>query len=101
MNRQGEPSTLCGRGLDVPESGDFLERSAEDPHQFRIIVAPEDGVTLGDLKDFTCALVEQMEYDLETRLDWVTVDHDNTAHPHTHILIRGVADDGKSLNWWP
>jgi type IV secretory pathway VirD2 relaxase len=98
VSREGEPGKLYGRGLDVPESRGFLDRGAEDPHQFRIIVAPEDGVALGDLKGFTRDLVEQMERDLETRLDWVAVDHHNTGHPHTHIIIRGVTDDGKTLN---
>jgi len=97
-SREGEPGKLYGRGLDVPESRDFLDRGADDPHQFRIIVAPEDGVALGHLKGFTRELVEQMERDLETRLDWVAVDHHNTSHPHTHIIIRGVTDDGKALN---
>jgi len=26
------------------------------------------------------------------------VDHHNTGHPHTHILVRGGTDDGKILN---
>jgi type IV secretory pathway VirD2 relaxase len=98
VSREGEPGRLYGRTLDVPEGRDFLDRSAEDKHQFRIIVAPEDGVAIGDLKGFTRELVDQMERDLETRLDWVAVDHHNTGHPHTHILIRGVTDDGKTLN---
>jgi len=98
VSRECEPGKLYGRGLDVPESRDFLDRSAEDPHQFRIIVAPEDGVALGDLKGFTRELVHQMERDLETRLDWVAVDHHNTGHPHTHIIIRGITDDSKALN---
>ena len=61
-------------------------------------MSPEDGVAIGDLKAFTRELVDQMERDLETRLDWVAVDHHNTGHPHTHILIRGVTDDSKTLN---
>jgi type IV secretory pathway VirD2 relaxase len=40
----------------------------------------------------------QMEADLGTKLDWIAVDHYNTGHPHTHILLRGVTDDGKTLN---
>jgi len=40
----------------------------------------------------------QMEEDLGTRLDWVAVDHFDTAHPHTHIIARGVTHDGKGLN---
>jgi type IV secretory pathway VirD2 relaxase len=39
----------------------------------------------------------QMEADLATRLDWVAVDHFNTAHPHTHIMLRGVDDTGQNL----
>lgn len=40
----------------------------------------------------------QMETDLGTRLVWIAVDHHNTGHPHTHIIVRGVTDDGKTLN---
>ena len=42
--------------------------------------------------------MKQMEADLGTKLDWIAVDHHNTGHPHTHILVRGVTDDGKTLN---
>jgi Protein of unknown function (DUF3363) len=38
-----------------------------------------------------------MERDLETKLDWVAVDHFNTGHPHTHIVIRGRDDQGRDL----
>src|SRR5580700_6430748 len=42
--------------------------------------------------------MKQMEADLGTKLDWIAVDHHNTGHPHTHILVRGVTEDGKTLN---
>nr|AQZ39401.1 conjugal transfer protein TraI [Sphingobium sp. YW16] len=38
-----------------------------------------------------------MEDDLGTRLDWVAVDHFNTGHPHTHIIVRGKDDRSKDL----
>jgi hypothetical protein len=38
-----------------------------------------------------------MERDLDTKLDWVAVDHFNTGHPHTHIVIRGRDRDGGDL----
>ncbi|MGE0769817.1 MAG: DUF3363 domain-containing protein [Hyphomicrobiaceae bacterium] len=75
----------------------FAERGREDRHQFRFIVAAEDGVALGDLKPFTRRLMGQMEQDLDTTLDWVAVDHYNTGHPHTHVVVRGLTDDGKIL----
>ena len=75
----------------------FLERGREDRHQFRFIVAAEDGLQLGDLKGFTRELMGQMESDLGTKLDWIAVDHHNTGHPHTHVLVRGVTDEGRTL----
>ncbi|MGR4863196.1 DUF3363 domain-containing protein [Caulobacter sp. LARHSG274] len=37
------------------------------------------------------------ERELGTRLDWVAIDHWNTDNPHVHVLVRGVADDGRDL----
>jgi type IV secretory pathway VirD2 relaxase len=76
----------------------FVERSRGDRHQFRFIVAPEDAAEMEELRGFTRDLMRQMELDLATRLDWIAVDHHNTGHPHTHIIVRGVLDDGRILN---
>ena len=38
-----------------------------------------------------------MERDLHSRLDWVAVDHWNTEHPHVHLIVRGVRDNGQDL----
>jgi hypothetical protein len=42
-------------------------------------------------------LMARAEKDLGTKLDWVAVDHFNTGHPHTHILLRGKDDRDKNL----
>ena len=76
----------------------LVERGRGDRHQFRFIVAPEDATEMADLRGFTRDLMRQMELDLNTRLDWIAVDHHNTGHPHTHIIVRGVLDDGRILN---
>jgi len=94
----GERGRLYSASLDHADGSKFLDRGQDDRHQFRVIVAPEDGVELGDLRDFTRELMTQMERDLQTQLDWVAVDHHNTGHPHSHVVIRGVTDDGKTLN---
>jgi type IV secretory pathway VirD2 relaxase len=60
-------------------------------------VAPEDAAEMADLRGFTRDLMRQMELDLNTRLDWIAVDHHNTGHPHTHVIVRGVLDDGRIL----
>ncbi len=85
------------RSEDRADIVEFEKRGAEDRHQFRFIVSPEDAAELGDLKPYTRDLMAQMERDLGTRLEWVAVDHWDTEHPHTHIVVRGMADDGKDL----
>jgi type IV secretory pathway VirD2 relaxase len=95
--RDGERGTLYGRDLDAVDGKAFLEKGTGDRHQFRFIVSPEDGDRYEDLKPLTRRLMAQMEEDLGTRLDWVAVDHFNTAHPHTHIVLRGRDAQGKDL----
>lgn len=75
----------------------FAESAEDDRHHFRFIVSPEDGAELADMKPFIRDLMSRMETDLETRLDWVAAVHDNTDHPHAHIVIRGRRDDGGDL----
>jgi len=97
VERDGSGGELYTREGLEPKAEEFLERCDGDRHQFRIIVSAEDGARLGDLKETTRALMAQMESDLGTRLDWLAVDHHNTGHPHTHIVIRGKDEDGRDL----
>ena len=98
VNRDGEKGQVYSAERDVDDGRAFLDRGRDDRHQFRFIVSAEDGVELADLRETTRDLMKAMEADLGTWLDWIAVDHHNTGHPHTHILLRGVTDDGRILN---
>jgi hypothetical protein len=69
----------------------------EDCRHFRIILAPEKGAELGDLKPYARDVMERAEAALGTRLEWVAVDHDDTDNPHVHIVLRGRRADGRAL----
>ncbi|MBC9030775.1 relaxase/mobilization nuclease and DUF3363 domain-containing protein [Sphingomonas sp. JC676] len=97
VTREGEPGRLYGAERDAEDGKAFLDRATDDRHQFRFIVSAEDGAEYVDLKPLTRQLMAQMEEDLGTRLDWVAVDHFNTGHPHTHIMLRGCDDRGQDL----
>ena len=97
VTREGAPGELYSAERDAADGKAFLERSANDRHQFRFIVSAEDGSEYPDLKPFVRRLMTQMEHDLGTKLDWVAVDHFNTAHPHTHVMLRGVDDTDQNL----
>lgn len=96
--RDGAPGRLFSTFSDEADRDAFLERGVGDRHQFRFIVAPEDGARLDELKLFTRDLMAKIEQDLGTTLDWVAVEHHDTGHPHVHIVVRGVTEDGKTLN---
>jgi type IV secretory pathway VirD2 relaxase len=97
VTREGAPGRLYDANGDDVDGSAFLARSADDPHQFRFIVSADEGAQLSDLKPFIRDLLTQMERDLDTKLDWVAVDHFNTGHPHTHVVLRGKDDQGKDL----
>lgn len=97
VTRDGQPGRLYDAGTDQADGKAFLNRADGDRHQFRFIVSVEDGDQYEDLKPLTRRLMTQMEQDLGTKLDWVAVDHYNTAHPHTHIMVRGRDDHGHDL----
>ena len=98
VTKDGEKGQVYSANRDVEDGRAFVEHGREDRHQFRFIMSAEDGVELSDPRATTRELMKQMEADLDTRLDWIAVDHHNTGHPHTHIIVRGVTDDGKTLN---
>jgi type IV secretory pathway VirD2 relaxase len=98
VTKDGEKGQVYSAERDVEDGRAFVDRGREDRHQFRFIVSAEDGVELTDPRATTRDLMKQMEGDLGTKLDWIAVDHYNTGHPHTHIIVRGATDDGKTLN---
>jgi type IV secretory pathway VirD2 relaxase len=97
VDREGLGGELYGHEGELVDGRDFAERSLGDRHQFRVIVSPEDAGEIGDLRTTTQRLMSDMERDLGTRLDWVAVDHHNTGHSHTHIVIRGKDALGHDL----
>lgn len=114
----GEPGAGTGRAsrLDKSRSGAFgfgsdgdrmpisdtlrAWQQAGDQHLFKLIIAPEFGNRL-DLQRHTTELVQRMERDLGTRLQWVAIDHHNTDDPHVHLAVRGVDDKGRVLEVAP
>jgi type IV secretory pathway VirD2 relaxase len=94
-----------GRGLGFDGSGHDVAiddrlgdwQKSGDRRLWKVILSPEEGQQL-DLREHTRALLSVMEVDLGTRLEWVAIDHHNTAHPHVHLVIRGRDEQGGTLS---
>lgn len=97
VTRDGEPGRLFDARTDIADGPGFATRAADDRHHFRFIISPEDAVELSDLRTYARDLMRGVEADLVTPLDWVGVDHWNTARPHLHIVVRGRMEDGQDL----
>ena len=97
VSRDGKGGRAYDATSDDAAIKPFLKRSCFDRHQFRVLVSPEDGGRLLDLRAFIRNLMAQVAYDLGTQLDWIAADHFNTGYPHTHIVIRGRDDRGEDL----
>ena len=102
-DERGQAAKLYGPGNEIvdhkPEDREvsFAEQCRDDRHHFRFIVSPEDSANMSDLTTFTRDLVSQMEKDLGTKLEWVAANHYDTGQPHTHLIVRGVREDGRDL----
>jgi type IV secretory pathway VirD2 relaxase len=82
-------------GPDGPAEG-IDEPRPRERHQFRLIVSPEDAAEM-DLTKYVQGLMAQVEKDLGRRIEWAAVNHYNTDHPHAHVVVRGVDQDGNAL----
>ena len=96
-SRDGERGQLYSANDDRADGDAFLDRGKDDRHQFRFIVSPEDGVDLADLTGHTRDLMNRIEADFGTTLDWVAVNHYNTGQPHVHVIVNGRDDKGADL----
>lgn len=94
----------AGFGSDGPQVpiSQTLERwqKAGDERMFKLIISPEFGERM-NLRKHVSDLMQQMEKDLGTKLEWVAVDHHNTDHPHVHVAVRGVDERGRQLEVSP
>jgi type IV secretory pathway VirD2 relaxase len=71
-------------------------QAARDQRMWKVIISPEFGERV-DLTRLTRDLMNRVEKDLATPLEWVAVAHFNTEHPHVHVALRGVGRDGQEV----
>jgi hypothetical protein len=98
LKREGAKGAGFNRDSSSIDIGETLHSWQNEGDQllFKMIVSPEFGQEM-DLQKHTRELLQRMERDLNTRLEWVAAVHFNTDHPHVHVAIRGKTDRGEVL----
>lgn len=93
-----EKSVFYDRVTEGMDGGILAEAWAKsDKRHFRIIRAPEEGDRLRDLTSYTREVMARAEAELGTTFSWVAVNHRDTGHAHTHIVLRGRRANGQDL----
>lgn len=95
---ESEKSIFYGpvaEGIDGGMRADAWAKS--DKRHFRIILAPEEGERLRDLTSYTREVMARAQAELGTTFTWVAVNHHDTGHAHTHIVLRGRRANGQDL----
>ena len=99
VEREGPERSRCydkNGELSKQELELWAEEISHDRHHFRFIVSPEKAREL-ELSAYAVELVQGMEKDLGTRLDFVAMNHYNTDNPHVHLVVRGKNELGQNL----
>jgi type IV secretory pathway VirD2 relaxase len=97
VEKDGSKGVLYGPDGPV-ERRTFEEPRLHEKHQFRIIVSPEDAGEL-ELTGYVQILMKRIQTDVGRQLEWAAVNHYDTAHPHAHIVVRGVDLDGREVRF--
>jgi hypothetical protein len=67
-----------------------------DERVISVILSPEYPL---ELKDFTRSWIERLEREQGIKLDWIAAVHNNTEHPHVHVVFREKTREGKALRF--
>lgn len=103
VERDGSRGVLYGADSAVAADDarhQMLQPHPDEEHQFRFTVSPEDAHEL-DLTAFVRELMARVERDVGQPLQWSAANHYNTAHPHAHVVVRGVDRNGKRVRFEP
>lgn len=93
--RQAEDRLGMARERSLDELA--AEWQAEgDERLFKIIISPEDGAK-ANFRETAEQMIEALEVQVGSRVQWAGIVHRNTDHPHAHLIVRGVKQDGSTL----
>jgi len=95
---EGEPAEFFDRETDGPDARAAVREWSPDRHHFRLIISPENGERIRDLKDYVRDVMGRVGADLDQPgLTWIATCHYDTDQPHAHVLVRGRRSDGRDL----
>ena len=72
---------------------DVLEHTSNSVHYHKIVLSPADDEPIEDWRSWTRDVMSDLEDRLGMELHWYAVSHQNTDHPHVHVVLAGAGED--------
>ncbi|SRR5712692_7532324 len=72
---------------------DLMGERAGDIYYHRLILSPAQDEPIADWREWTRAVMRDLEDRVEKELDWYAVQHHNTDDPHVHVVLSGTGVD--------
>jgi len=101
---EGEgPRTVFGETdetLSLREAHEMILDQGRDGLRFhKIVISPAESERVGDWTAFTRQVMDDLERRVGLQLTWCATVHQNTDHPHVHIVLAGDGQraDGRAV----
>lgn len=72
-------------------------RTIKTSRHYKWILSPEKNLDEDTLKEYTRCFVMRLEQTTGYKFIWQAAVHQDTEHPHVHLLINGVDKDGRKI----
>lgn len=72
---------------------DVMEHSSSRVSFHKIVLSPSEEEPVLDWRQWTREVMADLEETQQKELHWYAVRHENTAHPHVHVVVAGAGYD--------
>ncbi len=72
---------------------DVMEHTSHSVSYHKIVLSPGDDEPVQDWREWTREVMADLEDEQGKDLHWYAVVHQNTDHPHVHVVVAGAGED--------
>lgn len=72
---------------------DVMEHTSARVSYHKIVLSPGDDEPVQDWREWTREVMTDLEDEQGKDLHWYAVIHQNTDHPHVHVVVAGAGED--------
>ncbi len=94
---QREDRRLFSKDQDVVDRreavNDVMEHASARVNYHKIVLSPAEDEPVLDWRQWTREVMADLEEAQQKELHWYAVRHENTGHPHVHVVIAGAGYD--------